>query len=118
MGFTLVQGQSHELPSAKELLDALPRVPQFVVCDRGYSSEKFRDAVWEMGSRPVVPTKRNEATLSCPAWAYNNRNCVERLFARLKEWRAFATRYEKTASAFAAVTAIAATWDWIKNSKR
>lgn len=71
--------------------------------------------MWEMGSGPVVPTKRNEATLSCPAWAYNDRNCVERLFARLKEGRAFATRYEKTASA---VTAIAATWDWIKTSKR
>jgi transposase len=28
---------------------------------------------------------------------YNNRNVVERLWARLKEWRAVATRYEKTA---------------------
>ncbi|MBA9071717.1 transposase, partial [Methylobacterium sp. RAS18] len=29
-----------------------------------------------------------------PDWIYNNRNIVERLWARLKEWRAVATRYE------------------------
>jgi len=32
----------------------------------------------------VIPTRRNEETLSCPAWIYNNRNLVERLWARLK----------------------------------
>ena len=36
--------------------------------------------------------------VACPAWIYNNRNRVERLWARLKEWRAVATRYEKTAA--------------------
>ena len=30
-------------------------------------------------------------------WIYANRNRVERLWSRLKEWRAVATRYEKTA---------------------
>jgi transposase len=49
-----------------------------------------------------------------PEWVYNNRNLVERLWARLKEWRAVATRYEKTASPFASVLALAATLDWLK----
>ncbi|KQQ11505.1 transposase [Methylobacterium sp. Leaf122] len=47
-------------------------------------------------------------------WVYNNRNIVERLWARLKEWRAVATRYEKTAVSFAGVLCLAATLDWLK----
>lgn len=39
---------------------------------------------------------------------------VENLWARLKEWRAVATRYEKTATSFLAVIHIAAAADWIK----
>ena len=49
----------------------------------------------------------------CPDWIYN-RNAAERLWARLKEWRAIATRYQKTASSFLGVLSLAATIDWIK----
>src|SRR3954470_2230094 len=52
--------------------------------------------------------------VSCPDWVYNNRNHVERLWARLKEWRAIATRYEKTASSFMGVLCLAAALDWLK----
>jgi transposase len=44
---------------------------------------------------------------------YNN-NMVERLWARLKEWRAVATRYEKTASCFMGALHLAAACDWLK----
>ena len=66
------------------------------------------------GRRPAIPTKKNEAPVACPGWIYNNRNRVERLWARLKEWRAVATRYEKTARSFMGVLCLAATFDWIK----
>ena len=52
--------------------------------------------------------------MACPEWIYNNRNVVERPWARLKEWRAVATRYEKTASSFMGILCLAATLDWIK----
>jgi transposase len=39
---------------------------------------------------------------------------VERLWARLKEWRAVATRYEKTKASFLGVLCLAATTDWLK----
>jgi thioester reductase-like protein len=39
---------------------------------------------------------------------------VENLWARLKEWRAFATRYEKTARSFLGVLHLAAALDWLK----
>ena len=42
------------------------------------------------------------------------RRLIERLWGRLKEWRAVATRYEKTAASFLSVLCLAATIGWIK----
>jgi hypothetical protein len=95
------------------LLARLPDVPLWVVANRGYSSHSFREYVWDLGARPAVPAKRNEAPVACPAWAYANR-LVENLWARLKEWRAVATRYEKTATSLLGVLCLAATLDWLK----
>ena len=56
----------------------------------------------------MIPTRKTEETLSCPTWAYTNRNLVERLWVRLEEWRAVAKRYEKTAASFMGVLCLAA----------
>jgi transposase len=110
----LAPGQAHELPLAPGLLDRLPRVPLWVVGDRGYSSDAFRDLVRGKGARPAIPTRSNEAAVACPDDIYNNRSLVERLWGRLKEWRAVATRYEKTAASYLGVLCLAATMDWLK----
>jgi hypothetical protein len=65
--------------------------PRWIVGDRGYSSHAFRQHIWQAGARPAIPAKRNEEAVACPEWIYNNCNVVERLWARLKEWRALAT---------------------------
>ena len=103
VAFALAPGQAHELPMAPELLDCLPDVPGWVVGDRGYASNAFRQRI-----------KRTDAPVACPSWIYNNRHLVENLWARLKEWRAVATRYEKTARSFLGVLCLAATFDWLR----
>ena len=115
VAFILAPGQAHELPHAIPLLDRLPGVPKWVVADRSYASQAFREHIWTLAARPAIPPKRTEAAVACPDWIYNNRNQVERLWARLKEWRAIATRYEKTASSFMGVLALAAALDWLKS---
>ena len=79
-----------------------------------------------MGARPAsfaseavvrTPPKRTEAPVARPAGSSVNRRLVENLWARLKEWRAVATRYEKTARAFMGVLCLAATMDWLKVAK-
>jgi len=74
----------------------------------------LRAQVWDMSARPAIPTKRNEAFVRCPDFIYRHRNEVERLWGRLKEWRAMATRYDKLAQSFMGVLCLAATMDWIK----
>ena len=121
IGSALAPGQAHELPLAPLLLAILSLVPAWIVADRGYASHAFRGLVWHLGARPAIPPKRNEAPVACPDWIYVNRNRVERLWSRLKEWRAVAARYEKTACCFMGVLCMfmgvlcmAATMDWIK----
>ena len=109
LGFALTPGQAHELPLAPLLLTLLSLIPAWIVADRGHASHAFRDLIWQLGARPAIPAKRNEAPVACPPWIYVNRNRVERLWSRLKEWRAVATRYEKTACCFMGVLCMAAT---------
>ena len=84
VAFALAPGLAHELPHAVPLLARLPGVPMWVVADRGYSSHAFRERVWSLGARPAIPPKVKEASVARPAPIYNNRNRVERLWARLK----------------------------------
>ena len=114
ISFALAPGQAHELPLAADLVECLPDVPGWVVGDRGYASHALRQFIWDRGARPAIPAKKNQAPVACPTWIYNNRNRVERLWARLKEWRAVATRYEKTAASFMGVLCLAALFDWIR----
>jgi transposase len=115
VAFALAPGQAHELAHAVPLLADLPGAPMWVVADRGYSSHALREHVWGLGARPALPTRRGEACAACSEPIYNNRNRVERLWARLKEWRAVATRYEKTACSFLGVLSLAAALDWLKS---
>jgi transposase len=115
LAFAVAPGQAHGLPIAPGLVDRLPRVPLWVVGDRGYSSHAFRGLIRARGARPTIPTRSNEAAVACPEVIYTNRNLVERLWARLKEWRAVATRYEKTAVGFIGVLCLATTFDWPKS---
>ena len=114
IAFRIAPGQAHELPHAMPLLDQLPGVPKWVVADRGYTSHRFREHIWSLGARPAIPPRRPKAPVACPDWISANRNRVERLWARLKQWRAVATRYETTAPSVMGVLCRAATRDRLK----
>jgi DDE family transposase len=62
------------------------------VAGRGYSSHALRGAIRDLGITPAIPTRTNEAPVACRGWIHRHRNRVERLWSRLKEWRAVATR--------------------------
>jgi transposase len=115
--FVLTPGQAHELAPSLLLLKRLPKTPAWALADMACDAKEFRDAARAMGAEPVVPSRKNAKQKEpCPSFIYRHRNLIERCWSRLKEWRAIATRYDKTASSYAGGIAIAATLDWFKSS--
>ena len=100
----VVPGQAHDAPHLAAMLDqTLARVPALeeVVGDKGFDGEPQRKACTERGARPVIPYKSNSKKPGrLNKNAYRERNMIERLIGRLKEFRRVATRYEKLKETF------------------
>ena len=114
----MLPGHRSELKAAPALLALAVRLGlvRRVVCDRAYSSRGWREAITEAGAEPVVPANRTHPAVSYDRAAYRRRHRVEQAWGRLKEWRAVATRYEKTAESYLGALHVAASLDWIKGS--
>jgi len=89
----------------------LPALPDadILIADRGYDSDGFRDALWDRGIEPCIPGRNNrKQPVTYDAARYKQRNLVERMFGRLKDWRRIAMRYDRCAHAFMSAICIAA----------
>lgn len=82
---------------------------------QGHAGHAVREHVRQLGAEPTIPPRRTDPPVRYDAYIYCNRNVVERLWGRLKEWRAASTRYEKTAASFKGVLMLATTYNWIRN---
>jgi transposase len=117
LDFLLTPGQAHELEPSLTLMRRLPHAPSWAIADMACDARSFRSEMRAIGAIPVVPSRRGaKEPQPCPDYIYRHRNLIERCWARLKERRAVATRYDKTAISYAAGIAIAASLDWIKSS--
>ena len=63
----------------------------------------------------MVPANRTHPAVGYDRAAYRERHRVEQLWGRLKEWRAVATRYEKTSESDLGALHVAAAMDWIRH---
>lgn len=72
-----------------------------VVADRGYDSDAFVACVLKHGALPVIPSRKcRKQQREHDVEIYKMRNIVERFFARIKQFRRIATRYDKTSASF------------------
>jgi transposase len=68
------------------------------------------DQVKERGAFANIPPKANRKWKNCfSPHLYRDRNAIERMFCRLKDFRRIATRYDRLATNFLAAVCIAAT---------
>ncbi len=83
------------------------------LADTAYDSDDLRGFLLDRGTLPVIPNNPTRKRLHpFNQKAYRQRNIIERMFCRLKDWRRIATRYDKLATNFAAAVAIAALILW------
>ncbi len=120
----LTPGQRHEATVFETLMDngsvrrkgpGRPKLrPKRISGDKGYSSGKIRQFARRRGIRITIPRKKNERrTGPFDRTVYKQRNLVERLFNRLKQFRRLATRYEKRGENYRAMWVIGAILLWL-----
>jgi len=88
--------------------------PRYFMGDKAYSSAAMRRELRRRGITPVIPRRSNEQRRErFNRGLYRERNRVERLINRLKQFRRIATRYEKQANNYLAMLTIAAMLLWL-----
>jgi transposase len=108
----LTPGNFHDMRVAKSCVAALPPSAE-LVADKGYDSDDLRAWLADRGTTPIIPPKRHrKAKLPFDAVAYKQRNVIERMFCRFKDWRRVAMRFDRNIKSFMATIAIAATVIW------
>jgi transposase len=110
----LTEGQAHDGRSADDLLEEIG-VGEVLLADRAYDSDRLRQALAARGAfaniRPM-PGRKTSPIFS--PYLYRYRNLIERLFNKLKHYRAVATRYDKHAENYLAGVQLAAARLWMR----
>ncbi|WP_146911481.1 IS5 family transposase [Gluconobacter thailandicus] len=107
----LTAGQVSDFKGADVLLADLPDETEEVIGDRGYDSTLIRLSLAERNITTCIPPKKNRKSKPPYDWhLYKKRHLIENMFAKLKDWRRVATRYDRCAHIFISAIHIAASF--------
>lgn len=102
-------GQVSDYTGAAALLQGLPEA-DWLLADRGYDADWYRDALKDKGIEPCIPGRQSrKKPVKYDKRRYKRRNRIEIMFGRLKDWRRIATRYDRCPKVFLSAIALAAT---------
>ncbi|MGH3925972.1 MAG: IS5 family transposase [Pseudonocardiaceae bacterium] len=108
----ITPGNLHDVVMAPELLRAAGPIER-LIADKAYDTNKLRRLLLERRTEAVIPSiARRKPLIPYDPEAYRQRNLIERMFGRLKDFRRIATRYDKLARNFLASIVLAATITW------
>lgn len=110
----LTAGQRPDAPQALPLLGDL--APAYLLADRGYDADPLVAALAARGTCAVIPPRRKRRhPRSYDPVRYAQRQAVERLCSRLKQFRRVATRYDKLDTHYLTFIHLAATVLWLRD---
>ncbi|MFO0779434.1 MAG: IS5 family transposase [Nitrospira sp.] len=112
-GFHLTPGQAHDLEGADALLPGM--TADTLIADKAFDADaRVIDPLRKAGKTIVIPSKSNR-TVNRPydEELYKARHLIENFFARLKQFRAIATRYDKRAANFLGAIYLVASMTWL-----
>lgn len=105
----LSAGNVNEITMAAALVRAAGPIPR-LLADRAYDANHLRALLADIGADAVIPsTTLRKTPIPHDPLAYKDRNRVERMWCRLKDFRRIATRYDKLARNYLAGAHLAAT---------
>lgn len=113
LSFVVTAGQRQEGPLAETLINK--EISDYLIADRGYENDSFRQKLREQNIIPVIPGKKNRVVpVEYDTYIYKKRHFIERFFNRLKQFRRIATRYEKTVLMFLGALTLVRILIWLK----
>ena len=93
--FVLLPGQRHDTVGVPPLIEGVAFGA--LLGDKAFDADWLRADLDGRGAAAVIPPKANrKASLDYDKAMYRWRHLIENYFAKLKEFRAVATRYDKT----------------------
>ena len=113
IAFHLTGGEAHDLVGADHLLPDMEA--DALIADKAFDADtRVIEPLSAAGKTAVIPPKSNRKTpREFDRDLYKARHLIENFFARLKQFRAIATRYDKTARNFLAAIYLAASAVWL-----
>ena len=110
--FIVTSGEESDFKQAIPLLEN--ENPDYVIADRGYDSDNIIQHIEKINAIPVIPPRSNRLIQRAyDKILYKDRNLIERLFNRLKQFRKIATRFEKHKRNFEALIFLACSYLWL-----
>lgn len=113
LGFLLTPGQAHDLEGADALLPGM--AADTLLADKAFDAdERVIEVLLARGKSFVIPPRSNrKIQRDFDKDVYKVRHLIENFFCKLKQYRAIATRYDKTARNFLAAIHLAAAIIWL-----
>ncbi|GKY87765.1 DDE transposase [Sinisalibacter aestuarii] len=106
--FVLTGGERNDFAAAPALLADAPNA-NWLLADRGYDAMWIRNLLKERGITPCIPYRKLHNTPGkYDPERDRDRHRIENSFARLKDWRRLATRYDRNPVTFLNVAILAA----------
>jgi len=86
-----------------------------IIADKAYDANERVVAPWDRGAKRVViaPKSNRKSLRTYDRYLYKACYLIENFFCRLKQFRAIATRYDKTARHFLAAIHLTTTVIWL-----
>jgi len=113
LAFMLTPGQAHDLEGADALLPQM--AADTLLADKAFDADKrVIEPLLAAGKTAVIPPKSNrKIQRDYDKETYKARHLIENFSCKLKQFRAIATRYDKTARNFLAAIHLAAAITWL-----
>ena len=113
LGFFLTPGQAHDLQGADALLPQMQA--DTLLADKAFDADaRVIEPLLAAGKTCVIPPKSTrKIQREYDRELYKARHLIENFFCKLKQFRAIATRYDKTARNFLAAIHLAAAIIWL-----
>ena len=113
LGFALTGGQAHDLAGADALLPDMEA--EALIADRAFDADaRVLEPLAAAGKAAIIPPRqRRRQKRDYDRHLYKARHLIENFFAKLKQFRGIATRYDKTARNFLAAIHLAAAYVWL-----